>query len=88
MESLIYRVLEYNMDFKLPLEFVDKYCKELVPEKRRNKIYFTCRVLILDSYRTFACMLFNPLVVFMASMLIACRYEKINCFDSPFVRNS
>jgi hypothetical protein len=45
-------------------------------------------VLIVDSYRTFASMLFNPLVVFMSALLISCKYEKINAFDCPFVRNS
>lgn len=87
VESLLYRVLEYGMDFRLPLEFVDRYCKELIPKDRCGKVFFTCRVLIVDSYRTFVCMLFNPLVIFVACLLITCRYEKLNFLEAPFVRN-
>ena len=74
------------MDYKIPLEYVDKYCKLLVPDKKCNKVFFTCRVLIIDSYRTFACNMWNPLVVFFACFMIACKYEKIVIVDSEFVR--
>jgi hypothetical protein len=79
-ESEILRTLEYSCDFQLPLEFVKKYCDMMVVEREtRQKVFFTCRMLILDSYRTHACLLFNSLTIFMATFLIACRYENIVC---------
>ena len=79
-ESEILRTLEYSCEFQLPLEFVKKYCDMLVVDReQRQRVFFTCRVLILDSYRTHACLVFNPLVVFMTAFLIACRYENVVC---------
>lgn len=79
-ESEILRTLEYSCDFQLPLEFVKKYCEMIIPDKElRHRVFFTTRVLILDSYRTQACLVYNQLVVFLACFLIACRYENILC---------
>jgi hypothetical protein len=40
-----------------------------------RKIYATTRILILDSYRSRCCLVFPPLVIFVACFLIANRYE-------------
>lgn len=79
-ESEILRTLEYSCDFPLPLDYVRKYCEMMIPEKEmRHRVFFTTRVLILDSYRAQVCLCFNPLVVFMACFMVACRYENIQC---------
>ena len=40
-----------------------------------RKVFNTTRTLILDSYRVRASLVFGPLVVLAACLLISCRYE-------------
>ena len=76
-ESEILRTLEFEVDVTTPAEYLRKECETMfVGDKVLSRTVFnTTRTLIMDSYRSRACLLFNPLVVFAVCVLISCRYE-------------
>lgn len=53
-----------------------KYVETLSqPREVIKKVYNSSRILILDSYRSKCCLLFNPLTIAISALMIACRYE-------------
>lgn len=76
-ETEILRTLEFDIDCLTPHDYLRKDCELLFSSDRETnrRIHATTRILILDSYRSRCCLVFPPLVIFVACFLIANRYE-------------
>ena len=76
-ETEVLRTLEFQIDSATPHDFLRRDCELLFSGDRETskRIHTTVRVIILDSYRCRCCLVFSPLVIFLACFLIACRYE-------------
>ena len=76
-ETEILRTLEFDVDSVTPHDYLRKDSELLFGGDRESnrKIHATTRILILDSYRSRCCLLFSPLVIFVACFMIANRYE-------------
>lgn len=76
-ETEILRTLQFDFDVVTPHEFIKRECELLFSNERdlNRKIFNSTRILILDSYRSRCCLVFPPLVIFIACFLIAARYE-------------
>ena len=57
-ESRLLKVIEFDFDIKLPFDYIEVVCKKCVPKKIDEEVYHTVKILILDSYRTYACLVF------------------------------
>lgn len=71
-ESRILKVIEYDFDIKIPFDYVEIICKKFVPKGLEEDLYHTVKILMLDSYRTYASLIFNPYVILIGTFLIAC----------------
>ncbi|KRX00657.1 hypothetical protein PPERSA_00884 [Pseudocohnilembus persalinus] len=74
-ESKIWKVIEFEMNFKSPLDCLQvltskKFCKEEYSED----IFYTTRIVILDSYRTYASLCFSSGNIAISCFLIASNY--------------
>ena len=76
-ETEILRTLEYDIDSVTPHDYLKKECELLFSGDREvnRKIHATTRILIIDSFRSRCCLVFRPLIIFVACFLIANRYE-------------
>ena len=75
-ETEILRTLQYRIDFDTPHDYLKKYVQSLSQSREIiKKVYNSSRIIILDSYRSKCCLLFNPLTISIAALLIASRYE-------------
>lgn len=70
-ESRIVKVIEYEFDLKLPNDYIEVICKKCVPKKYEEATFHTLKILILDSYRTYAPFSFHYWVILVGSFLIA-----------------
>jgi hypothetical protein len=70
-ESRLLKVIEYDFDIKMPFDYLDLLCKRFIPKGIEEDLYHTIKILLLDSYRTYASLIFNPYVILIGCFLIA-----------------
>lgn len=82
-ESRLLKVIEFDFDIKLPFDYIEVVCKKCVPKKIDEDVYHTVKILILDSYRTYACLVFYPQIILIGCFLIACSQLAYNPYNNP-----
>lgn len=70
-ESRILKVIEYEFDIRLPTDYIEVICKKCVPKKYEEATFHTLKILILDSHRTYAPLVFHPWVILIGTFLVA-----------------
>ncbi|KAM3129102.1 hypothetical protein pb186bvf_018814 [Paramecium bursaria] len=70
-ESRILKVIEYDFDIRIPNDYVEVICKRCVQKSKEEHTFHTIKILILDSYRTYAGIVFHPWVILVGTFLIA-----------------
>ena len=77
-ESKILKAISYQFNVMVPTHqsFIEKVFKDLIDkkDKKRNEMYYLTKILILDSFRTEAPLIFKPLVITVACTLIAASF--------------
>ncbi len=67
--------MEFDFEIDLPNQFVDPLSKLCVPKDIYDTVFYSFRILILDSYRTYICLCFPPLAIAIACLLISTSYN-------------
>ncbi|CAK79068.1 unnamed protein product (macronuclear) [Paramecium tetraurelia] len=82
-ESRILKVIEYEFDIKLPNDYIEVICKKCVPKKFEEATFHTLKILILDSYRTYAPLVFHSWVILVGTFLVASSQFSYTPYMSP-----
>jgi len=72
-EAKLLKVLSFQFEIPLPYYYVEKVMrKNFKDDKEKNKqLYHLSRIIILDTYRTHACLTFKSQVIAMSGILLA-----------------
>jgi len=73
-ESKLLKVMGWSFEIPLPFTYVEKVLRKYFREdKEKNKqLYHLARIIILDSYRTHACLIYKSSVVAISGLILAC----------------
>lgn len=82
-ESRLLKVIEFDFDIRLPFDYIDVLCKRCIHKKREEDLYHTIKILLLDSYRTYAPLVFHPWVLLIGCFLVACSQMQYVPYQEP-----
>lgn len=59
-ESKILKIIEYDFDIQIASDFLDILLKRFSKKEISEQLYYITKIIILDSYRTHACLVYKP----------------------------